>query len=102
MYIDNKNPASVVDNLVGFALPVLRLYPDCTTINPFISEPLPLIKQQNEKLRKLLQVLVHVNTLLNRIYRIKDKNGRYMSQKEDYINSHSNVQLYIKKVMYSI
>lgn len=89
MYVVGKNVLvrNKTKYLTELVVNVLRIYPTITTINKFKEPPFTLARNKDQKLKKMFRMLVHVSTLLNENYRVKDKNGRYMSQKEDYVNA---------------
>jgi hypothetical protein len=73
--------------LVDFVVSFLRLSPKLVTSNRFKTPSFSVPKHQQKKQQKLFLMLVHISTLINESYRVKDKQGRYMSQKEDYVNA---------------
>jgi hypothetical protein len=78
-----QKTAQLADLVVSF----LRVCPRHSTVNRFKPPPFKLPENQNKKLQKLFRMLVHTSTLINEKYRVKDQQGRYMSQKQDYINA---------------
>jgi len=89
MYVYNKTShvKQKTTQLADLVVSLLRVYPKHATVNRFKTPPFKLPENQTIKLKKLFKMLVHTSTLINENYRIKDKQGRYMSQKEDYINA---------------
>lgn len=81
------NPSKKVKELFDYALSVVRLNPTASTINPYKNIELPLLGHHKKLLEKLLQLLIHANTILNINYRMKEKNGCYQSSREDYVNA---------------
>ena len=89
MYVYNKRSKIIKKNseLINLVISLLRVFPKHTTVNRFKEPPLSLPKNQEKKTQKLFKMLVHSSTLINENYRTKDKQGRYLSQKEDYVNA---------------
>lgn len=89
MYVYNKTShvKQKTTQLVDLVVSLLRIFPKHTTANRFNDPPFTLPKNQQPKMQKLFRMLVHTSTLINENYRSKDKHGRYMSQKEDYVNA---------------
>ena len=89
MYIYDKtnHVKQKTTQLADLVVSLLRVYPGHTTVNRFKTPPFTLPENQSPKLQKLFKMLVHASTLINENYRMKDQQGHYMSQKEDYINA---------------
>ena len=107
MYTNDK-PADIarLSNLLAdLTVIMLRIYPELTTVNPVKTGSLPVTGNQYQRLSKLLKMLIHVSTLTNKTYRMKDKGGCYISEKADYINALSLMKdlvsyYHVKKVVY--
>lgn len=69
--------------LSSFAVLVKSLYPKAITIHP-LYESIDKATIHPEDLQILFEMLVHTITLINRLYRLQDKEGSYISQREDY------------------
>ncbi len=87
VYDKTKHVRLKTTQLTDLVVSLLRVFPKHTSINRFNEPPLTLPENQQSKMQKLFRMLVHTSTLINENYRSKDKHGRYMSQKEDYINA---------------
>ena len=89
MYVYDKTSHVKVkaNQLADLVVSLLRIFPQHTTTNRFKEPPFTIPKNQQAKMQKLFRMLVHTSTLINESYRTKDKHGRYMSRKEDYINA---------------
>jgi len=89
MYIYDKTShiKQKTNQLADLVVSLLRVYPKHATVNKFKTPPFKLPENQTIKLQKLFKMLVHTSTLINENYRIKDQQGRYMSQREDYVNA---------------
>jgi len=89
MYIYDKTShiKQKTTQLADLVVSLLRVYPKHATVNKFKTPPFKLPENQTIKLQKLFKMLVHTSTLINENYRIKDQQGRYMSQREDYVNA---------------
>jgi len=69
--------------LSKLAILVKTLYPGQTTVHG----PIESIDKESiypEDLRVLYEMLVHTITLINKLYRRQDREGSYISQREDY------------------
>jgi hypothetical protein len=107
MYIFDKRTEikSLSGHLADLTVTMLRVYPEAVTKNSFKPGTLPVTGNQQVKLSKLLKMLIHVSTLINKTYRMKDKQGRYQSDRQDYVNALSlmkNIVEYyhVKKTVY--
>lgn len=89
MYVYDKTipVRNKTSQLTDLVVSFLRLYPSTTTINKFKEPPFTLPKGKQPQLQKLFRMLVHVSTIINENFREKDKQGRYKSQGEDYVNA---------------
>jgi hypothetical protein len=89
MYLfDKRREIKRLDgHLADLTVTMLRIYPQTVTINPFKTGILPVTENQRQRLDKLIQMLTHVSTLINKTYRMKDKQGRYQSERQDYVNA---------------
>lgn len=89
MYVYDKSNhiKQKTSQLADLVVSLLRIYPKHATANRFRPPPFKLPENQSQKLQKLFKMLVHASTIINENYRIKDQQGRYMSQREDYINA---------------
>lgn len=69
--------------LTKLIMTIKSLYPDTTTIH----SPTESIEKDYihpADLQMLYEMLVHTITIINRLYRQKDKDGNYISEREDY------------------
>ena len=68
---------------IALAIALKNLFPNATTIN----DPSQQIESETispQDVRILFASLVHTLTIINKLYRLKDKEGNYISQREDY------------------
>ena len=93
MLIGEKNfyikiePEKILNGIVEYYLSVIRLYPEIKTENRYKKIKLPVMEHRQKQIEKLLEMLTHANTVINRIRREKTKEGLYISEREDYINA---------------
>lgn len=89
MYVYDKSThiKQKTTQLADLVVSLLRIYPKHATVNRFKAPPFQFPENQTIKLQKLFKMLVHASTIINENYRVKDKEGRYMSQREDYVNA---------------
>jgi len=80
-------PERIKKYLTEFYISVIRMYPDTRTESPFRRIDLPVLESHRKQLQKLLEMLTHTHTVLNKTYRQKDDRGIYQSTREDYINA---------------
>lgn len=69
--------------LSKFVIQIKSLYPKTTTVHS-PAESIDKEKIYPEDIRFLFEMLVHSITLINKLYRLQNKNGDYISQREDY------------------
>ena len=87
-----------ITTLFEFSQLVISLYPDHLTNNPYNSmrEKLDLseyfYRHHKEDVYRLYHLLVHSFTCLNHLYRLQDKEGNYISDKQDNITALSMLQ----------
>lgn len=69
--------------LVAFTMSVQALYPNIKTVHSLEEES---FREQlyPEDLQVLFELLLHSQTVLQKLYRLKDVKGNYISQREDY------------------
>ena len=89
MYVYDKSShiKQKTSQLADLVVSLLRIYPKHATVNRFSVPPFKLPENQSQKLQKLFKMLIHASTIINENHRVKDQQGRYMSQREDYINA---------------
>jgi predicted transcriptional regulator len=69
--------------ITALVIALKNLYPHATTIHD------PTVQIESETIHPgdiqiLFESLVHTLTIINKLYRLKDKEGNYISQREDY------------------
>lgn len=87
-----------ITSLFEFTQLVISLYPDYLTTNPHNSmkEKIDLsgyfYRHHREDVYRLYHLLVHSFTCLNHLYRLQDKQGNYISDKEDNVKALNMLQ----------
>lgn len=69
--------------ITALTIALKNLYPHATTVHDPTTEIESNIILQND-VRILFESLVHSLTIINKLYRQKDSEGNYISQREDY------------------
>jgi predicted transcriptional regulator len=69
--------------ITALVITLKNLFPNATTVHdPSVQIESDSILQND--IRILFESLVHSLTIINKLYRLKDKDGNYISQREDY------------------
>lgn len=69
--------------ITALVITLKNLFPNATTVHdPSVQIESDSILQND--VRILFESLVHSLTIINKLYRLKDKDGNYISQREDY------------------
>jgi len=80
---DFKNMNCRYQKITALAITLKNLFPHATTVHdPTVQIESETILQND--VRVLFESLVHSLTIINKLYRLKDKDGGYISQREDY------------------